>query len=699
MGKKAAKSTRKFAKSGELKRTIQARRKHKAVKAKVQARKETKKKGNEEDERGEDEDEEIEEPEIDGKTVDDLLNGDLMEEQEESDDEEDAESLGSMDEEDQDEGEAHAMDLAQLQKSDPEFYKYLQENDRELLDFNPDDMEFEGDEDEDMEESNEKPILTSEILKSWQRSLIETHSLRTLRKLLVAFKAAAYMNDEDVETKWRVDNAAVFNKLVTTTLKYTPIIAAHHAPYKTLPGGKLYVIPPPAFFDFLVLNDTNLTNSKPPTTNATLSKLLLSHLYNAIHLIEQLPSNPTQAKDNEDDDDTPKSKSKKSKKDSKKSKNGEGEEGSKTALVELALSETGKLVPWVVGSRKAVKLWLKTCLSLWSTSADSVRISAFLAVRRLSLSADEAVVELVMKNTYLTLLRSSKSTSAHTLPSLTLMKNSASELFRQQAGGYTVAFGYIRQLAVHLRESTKVKTKEAYKQVYNWQFVHCVDFWSLVLARGEEELQPLVYPLVQVGLGAVSLIPSQRYHPLHLHILTSLHHLATYTKTYIPISSHLLLILTSYLSATSKPKSTMLKPLDLASMIRAPSTYLKTHVLAESIVQEAVWLLAESVPSNSVAFPEVVFPIISTLKKSLRKTSSASGKVVQGVKSLIEHLEEQSKWTSEQRKNVQFGPERWEEVGRWEEEKGQGGPLERWARVLRKQREGRRKVADGAMGV
>ncbi|CAE7228516.1 unnamed protein product [Rhizoctonia solani] len=671
MGKKAAKSTRKFAKSGELKRTIQARRKHKAVKAKVQARKGTKRVENEEEEE-EEEDEEIEEPVAKADSIDDLLNGDLIEEQEEESDEEDIESLGSIeDEDDQDEGKTHAMDLAQLQKTDPEFYKYLQDNDRELLDFNPDEMEFEDD--EDMEEPDKKPVLTKEILKSWQRSLIETHSLRTLRKLLVAFKAAAYMNDEDVETKWRIDSAAVFNKLVTTTLKYTPIIAAHHAPYKTLPGNKF----------------------KPPTTNATLSKLLLSHLYNAIHLIEQLPSNPQT--DDIDDEDT-ESKPKKSSKTDKKSKKQKDEatEASKTALVELALSETGKLVPWVVGSRKAVKMWLKTCLSLWSTSADSVRISAFLAARRLSLSADEAVVELVMKNTYLTLLRSSKSTSPHTLPSLTLMKNSASELFRQQANGYTVAFGYIRQLAIHLRASTKVKTKEAHKQVYNWQFVHCVDFWSLVLARGEEDLQPLVYPLVQVGLGAVSLIPSQRYHPLHIHILTSLHHLATHTKTYIPISSHLLPILTSYLSAASKPKSTMLKPLDMASTIRAPSAYLKTHVLAESVVQEAVWLLAESVPANSVAFPEVVFPITSTLKKSLKKTSSASAKVVQSVKSLIEHFEEHSKWTAEQRKNVQFGPERWEEVERWEQEK-RGGPLDKWVKLLRKHREARRKVGGGAV--
>lgn len=63
----------------------------------------------------------------------------------------------------------------------------------------------------------------------------------------------------------------------------------------------------------------------------------------------------------------------------------------------------------------------------------------------------------------------------------------------------------------------KIKTKEAYKQVYNWQFAHCVDFWCIVLARAcdvkaEEgagkpsELRPLIYPLVQVSLGAVKCV-------------------------------------------------------------------------------------------------------------------------------------------------------------------------------------------------
>src|SRR6266403_5739868 len=57
----------------------------------------------------------------------------------------------------------------------------------------------------------------------------------------------------------------------------------------------------------------------------------------------------------------------------------------------------------------------------------------------------------------------------------------------------------------------------AYQQVYNRQYVHAIDFWSLLLARGSEtqgssvgaknsDLQPLIYPLVQVATGAIKYI-------------------------------------------------------------------------------------------------------------------------------------------------------------------------------------------------
>src|SRR5258708_28902518 len=61
---------------------------------------------------------------------------------------------------------------------------------------------------------------------------------------------------------------------------------------------------------------------------------------------------------------------------------------------------------------------------------------------------------------YLTLVRSSKSTNAYSLPFINLMKNTACDIYLGDEGlAYQYAFGYIRQLAIHLRNSMKVKTK------------------------------------------------------------------------------------------------------------------------------------------------------------------------------------------------------------------------------------------------
>ena len=66
----------------------------------------------------------------------------------------------------------------------------------------------------------------------------------------------------------------------------------------------------------------------------------------------------------------------------------------------------------------------------------------------------------VLQNTYLTLVRACKSTNAHTLPAINLMKNSASELYTIDHNiAYQHAFGYVRQLAILLRNSLKVKSK------------------------------------------------------------------------------------------------------------------------------------------------------------------------------------------------------------------------------------------------
>ena len=121
---------------------------------------------------------------------------------------------------------------------------------------------------------------------------------------------------------------------------------------------------------------------------------------------------------------------------------------------------------------------------LWSSAQDSIRIAAFLAIRKLASAGDITITDHVLKvqpdlhsrsptllnlswqGTYLTLIRSSKSTSVHTLPSINLMKNSASEIFcMDYATTYQHAFGFIRQLAIHLRNTMKVKTKVCSKNL------------------------------------------------------------------------------------------------------------------------------------------------------------------------------------------------------------------------------------------
>jgi nucleolar complex protein 2 len=152
------------------------------------------------------------------------------------------------------------------------------------------------------------------------------------------------------------------------------------------------------------------------------------------------------------------------------------------------------------------------------------------------------------------------------------------------------------------------------------------------------------------------------------------------------------------LSPNSSGKASTLRPIPFDTTIRAPAPYLRTRIYAESLAEEAAYILTEWLATpqiqGSIAFPEISVPLTMTLKKVVK--NSKGGKATSEVKTLVERLEEGTKWVEEQRRDVNFAPRDTHKVKDWEEglrKKGENGsPLGRALRVMRKARERRERL-------
>ncbi|KAK6387305.1 Nucleolar Complex 2 protein [Exophiala oligosperma] len=531
-----------------------------------------------------------------------------------------AEASSSADEDSDNDALGHKDQLASLAEKDPEFYRYLQENDAELLDFDDDDDDLaEVDELSEEEPPTKKQKktgadaggdettpddVTLAMVKRWKSSLAEQHSIRALRQVVLAFRAAAHADDEEDKTyKYNIASPEVYHEVLMTALKQVPVVLSHHLPVKESSGGKI---------------------------------------------------------------------------------------------------------------RKSLKVIIKSVASIWSdnSSDEATRITAFLIIRRLMVIGDAGIRETVLKSTYEGVVKGSRNTTVHTLAGINLMKNSAAEIWGiDQKVSYTAGFTFIRQLAIHLRGNITKPTKDSYKTIYNWQFVHSLDFWSRVLSthcnslleaqNGKpSQLRPLIYPLVQVTLGVMRLIPTSTYFPLRFQLMRSLLRISQATETYIPLSAALLEVLNS--AEMKKPaKPATFKPLDFASNIRAPSSYLKTKVYQDGVGEQVVELFSEFFVlwAKSIAYPELQLPVVVMLKRWLKTASTPSGnkngKLNQALLLLVQKSEANSRWIEERRNKVNFSPkDRTEVEGFLKDVEWSDTPLGAFVVSQRKLRDERKKVLD-----
>ena len=209
--------------------------------------------------------------------------------------------------------------------------------------------------------------------------------------------------------------------------------------------------------------------------------------------------------------------------------------------------------------------------------------------------------------------------------------------------------------------------------MYNWQYVHSLDFWSRVLsihcdafkeaeAGKESSLRPLIYPAVQITLGALRLIPTAQYFPLRFQLIRALLRLSRAPGTYIPVAPALLEVLSSA-EMKKPPKASTLKALDFSTAIRAPKAYLRTRVYQEGVGEQVGELLADffALWSKAIAFPELALPVLVMLKRWLkdagqRTTGNRNGKINAGLALLVQKLEANARWIEERRARVDFAP-------------------------------------------
>lgn len=404
----------------------------------------------------------------------------------------------------------------------------------------------------------------------------------------------------------------------------------------------------------------------------------------------------------------------------------------------MTLSSILALLPYILSFKKLIRELSRTVVEIWSDSAHSeaTRISAFLILRRLVVIGDPGIKETVLRTTYQGLIKGSRTTTMHNLPGINLMKNSAGELWglADPNVAYTTGFTFIRQLAIHLRNSIKNNANDSYKTVYNWQYVHSLDFWSRVLSTHcetlheassgkQSPLRPLIYPLTQVTLGATRLIPTAAYFPLRFQLLRSLLRISNSTHTYIPLATPLYEVLTSA-EMKKPPKPSTLKPLDFDTNIRVTKSYLRTRVYQDGVGEQVAELLAEffTLWTKNIAFPELALPVIVMLKKWLKEVSpyrspaqaaiskknkamgdvgaSSTGgnrnmKINTLMSVLIQKLDANAKFIEERRAKVDFAPNARAGVeGFLKEMEWSKTPLGAFVDGQRKVREQRRRVVE-----
>eukprot|EP00163_Fabomonas_tropica_P027458 TRINITY_DN5292_c0_g1_i3.p1 TRINITY_DN5292_c0_g1~~TRINITY_DN5292_c0_g1_i3.p1 ORF type:complete len:823 (-),score=265.12 TRINITY_DN5292_c0_g1_i3:127-2595(-) len=551
--------------------------------------------------------------------------------------------------------ESHQAELEALKEKDPEFFKFLQENDAGLLDFGNDDDDdddagsdgSDGDDDDADDDAGtakkaDKPekaktsksgatILTAAMLDQWEASALKGNR-GGVKRILRAFRSAARSTEKlegdskSREADLEIPSSDLFHRVMQFAVTnigniFDLMIGYDRKPMQVKTGERRRETMP------------------LPSQNAkfkSIAALVKSFLANLFQFMSDV---------------------------------------SEPEMIAFLIRASGdSLLPYIVTNNLLARKYLKLLVSVWTTSAESTRVQAFIVLRKLALNAPYPFIDQCIKAVYLGYVRNAKFTNAKTLPAITFMSNCVTELMGVDLQvTYQHAFSYIRQLAIHLRNAINTKSKESHQNVYSWQFINSLKCWVSVLSRYADsgELQPLVYPLTQVIIGTIQLVPTTRYFPLRFHCARMLNDLSRAADTYVPLAPLILEVLDSA-ELKKKPKPSTAKPLILHLALKASDSVISTPSYHANIVKESLSILLDhfAIYAYSITFPELTLPTVVLLKSKLKDIKAP--KLKKEISLFIERLKRNENFILTKRSGVDFAPKDLKQVRMFEQQGGEG---------------------------